>query len=163
MIVSTEAEIKDRTLELKAIERMEKDEIDEKRKNKDFTQTYPQGWQTLRRLINLNSKAAALYSFLAENIDSGCGAVVADQPFLAKQLKVSVRTIQRWILFLEKENAIAKIPVSGKIYAYALNPREVWKGYNTSKEYAAFVTKTLVNFDGDIKRKLQGMFTQNLN
>nr|AYU70467.1 helix-turn-helix domain-containing protein [Escherichia coli] len=29
-----------------------------------------------------------------------------------------------------------------------LDPHEVWKGYNTSKNYAAFVTKTLVNKDG---------------
>jgi hypothetical protein len=35
----------------------------------------------------------------------------------------------------------------------------VWKGYNSSKDYAAFVTKTLVNHDGEIKRKIMAMFS----
>ncbi|MBE3060499.1 helix-turn-helix domain-containing protein, partial [Klebsiella pneumoniae] len=41
----------------------------------------------------------------------------------------------------------------------ALDPHEVWKGYNTSKNYAAFVTKTLVNKDGDIQRRIMAMFS----
>ena len=47
--------------------------------------------------------------------------------------------------------ALARIPAAGKVCAYALDPHEVWKGYNTSKDYSAFVTKTLVNKDGEIK------------
>ena len=46
---------------------------------------------------------------------------------------------------------LVRIPVAGKVCAYALDPHEVWKGYNTSKDYSAFVTKTLVNKDGEIK------------
>ncbi|HGV1401195.1 TPA: hypothetical protein ACNB1A_004654, partial [Escherichia coli] len=38
-------------------------------------------------------------------------------------------------------------------------PHEVWKGYDNAKEYAAFVTKTLVNKDGDIKRRIMSMFS----
>ncbi|MBE3060275.1 helix-turn-helix domain-containing protein, partial [Klebsiella pneumoniae] len=52
-----------------------------------------------------------------------------------------------------------RIPVAGKVCAYALDPHEVWKGYNTSKNYAAFVTKTLVNKDGDIQRRIMAMFS----
>ena len=48
---------------------------------------------------------------------------------------------------------MVRIPVAGKVCAYALDPHEVWKGYNTSKDYSAFVTKTLVNKDGEIKRE----------
>ena len=33
------------------------------------------------------------------------------------------------------------------------------KGYNSSKDYAAFVTKTLVNNDGEIQRKIMAMFS----
>ena len=43
--------------------------------------------------------------------------------------------------------------------AYALSPHEVWKGYNTTKEYAAFVTKTLVNKNGEIQRRIKAMFS----
>ncbi len=34
--------------------------------------------------------------------------------------------------------------MAGKVCAYALDPHEFWKGYNNGKEYAAFLTKTLV-------------------
>nr|AYU70422.1 helix-turn-helix domain-containing protein [Escherichia coli] len=61
--------------------------------------------------------------------------------------------------YLESKNALVRIPVAGKVCAYALDPHEVWKGYNTSKNYAAFVTKTLVNKDGDIQRRIMAMFS----
>ena len=57
------------------------------------------------------------------------------------------------------ERCFARIPVAGKVCAYALDPHEVWKGYNTSKDYSAFVTKTLVNKDGEIKRRIMAMFS----
>ncbi|MCT5542282.1 helix-turn-helix domain-containing protein, partial [Pseudomonas aeruginosa] len=88
-----------------------------------------------------------------------CGAVVADQSFLADRMEVSVRTIQRWLKLLEEHKALVRIPVAGRVCAYALDPHEVWKGYNTSKEYAAFVTRTLVNKDGDIQRRIMSMFS----
>ncbi|MWT90848.1 helix-turn-helix domain-containing protein, partial [Escherichia coli] len=68
------------------------------------------------------------------------------------------RTIRNWVSFLEENNCLVKIPIAGKICAYALDPAEVWKGYNTSTPYAAFVTKTLVNSEGVIKRRLQACF-----
>ena len=74
-------------------------------------------------------------------------------------MNVSIRTIQRWLSFLENESALIRIPVAGKVCAYALDPHEVWKGYNTGKEYAAFLTKTLVNKDGEIQRRIISMFS----
>ena len=112
---------------------------------------------------SLTNKVAALrlYSFLAEHIDPSCGAVVADQQFLADKMGVNRSTIIRWLNYLESKNALVRIPVAGKVCAYALDPHEVWKGYNTSKDYSAFVTKTLVNNDGDIKRRIMSMFSSN--
>ncbi|MBE3060364.1 helix-turn-helix domain-containing protein, partial [Klebsiella pneumoniae] len=40
-----------------------------------------------------------------------------------------------------------------------LDPHEAWKGHNTSKNYAALVTKTLVTKDGDIQRRIMAMFS----
>ena len=74
-------------------------------------------------------------------------------------MKVSTRTIRRWLDYLENKEALVRIPVAGKVCAYALDPHEVWKGYDTSKDYAAFVTKTLVNKDGDIRRRIMSMFS----
>lgn len=133
---------------------------EKRKKNKNFTQVYPKGWKRVRELAKGNSGAAGLYAFFAENLDPTCGAVVADQKFLAEQMEVSTRTIRNWIKYLEEQKALLKIPVAGRVCAYALDPHEVWKGYDNSKEYAAFVTKTLVNHDGDIKRRLMSMFSQ---
>ena len=103
-------------------------------------------------LTNKGSGATTLL-ILAEHIDPSCGAVVADQQFLADKMGVNRSTIIRWLNYLESKNALVRIPVAGKVCAYALDPHEVWKGYNTSKDYSAFVTKTLVNNDGDIKEE----------
>ena len=96
---------------------------------------------------------------MAEHIDPACGAVGANHQFLAEKLGVNRSTIIRWLNYLESKNALVRIPVSGRVCAYALDPHEVWKGYNTTKEYAAFVSKTLVNKDGDIQRRIMAMFS----
>jgi hypothetical protein len=53
--------------------------------------------------------------FFAEHIDPSCGAVVADQQFLANQLDVSTRTIRNWLNYLEEKKALIRIPVAGKV------------------------------------------------
>ena len=63
------------------------------------------------------------------------------------------------VRLFEEKGALVRIPVAGKVCAYALDPHEVWKGYKTSKDYSAFVTKTLVNKDGEIKRRIMAMFS----
>lgn len=128
-------------------------------KNTNFTQTTPKGWHRMRQMLKTKDIASAvpLYMFFAEHIDPYCGAVIADQGFLATHLGVSIRTIQRWLSVLETNQVIVRIPVAGRVCAYALDPNEVWKGYNTSKDYAAFVTKTLTNKDGEIKRRIATM------
>lgn len=156
--VTNDSERKIRRRDLDDSDKKNAQRTSEERKNKNFTQVYPLGWKRLLKLAK-NTGAFALYSFLAEHIDEACGAVVCDQSFLAKQMSVSVRTIQRRLDFLEEERCLVRIPVSGKVCAYALNPHEVWKGYDTQKEYSAFLTKTIVNKDGDINRKIRAMFS----
>ena len=161
MIVASEHQTKLRQKEIQEIDRKASKEHEEAKKNSNFTQTYPKGWQRIRELVRDKQGAAAigLYSFFAEHIDPTCGAVVCDQQFLANQMGVSTRTIRRWLDYLEEKGALVRIPVAGKVCAYALDPHEVWKGYNTSKDYSAFVTKTLVNKDGEIKRRIMAMFS----
>lgn len=151
---------KARQKDLKKIEEAEEREREEARKNKDFTQIYPLGWKRIISLAKGNQSAFELYTFFAEHIDPTCGAVLCDQQFLADQFGVTTRTIRRWLDYLEQEKAVLRIPVAGRVCAYALDPHEVWKGYNSSKNYAAFVTKTLVNKDGEIKRKIMSMYSK---
>ena len=95
-----------------------------------------------------NSAAFGFYTYLAQHIDGSCGAVLADQEFFASEFGVTSRTIRNWVKYLESMDALVKIPVTGRVCAYALNPHEVWKGYDNAKPYAAFITKTLLNKDG---------------
>jgi transcriptional regulator with XRE-family HTH domain len=159
MLIATERQCELRAADLARDDAERLRELEEARKNKGFTQTYAKGWKRIRELAKGNAGAVGLYSFFAEHIDPSCGAVLADQQFLADQMCVSRSTISRWLSYLEGEHALVRIPVAGRVCAYALDPREVWKGYNTSKEYAAFVTRTLVNKDGDIQRRIMSMFS----
>ena len=158
MYIGTEEQRKKR---LKELEKLNKESESDPKNNGPFTQVYQKGWERIRELSKDKQGVVAipLYSFLAEHIDPSCGAVVADQQFLADKLGVSRSTIKRWLNYLESKNALVRIPVAGNVCAYALDPHEVWKGYNTSKNYAAFVTKTLVNKDGDIQRRIMAMFS----
>ena len=158
MYIGTEEQRKKR---LKELEKLNKESESDPKNNGPFTQVYQKGWERIRELSKDKQGVVAipLYSFLAEHIDPSCGAVVADQQFLADKLGVSRRTIIRWLNYLESKNALVRIPVAGKVCAYALDPHEVWKGYNTTKNHAAFVTKTLVNKDGDIQRRIMAMFS----
>jgi DNA-binding transcriptional regulator YhcF (GntR family) len=163
MFVNPELHGKKRQEQLDENVRKATREHEEAKKNSGFTQVSPKGWERVRELLTDKQGVAALrlYSFLAEHIDPSCGAVVADQQFLADKMGVNRSTIIRWLNYLESKNALVRIPVAGKVCAYALDPHEVWKGYNTSKDYSAFVTKTLVNNDGDIKRRIMSMFSSN--
>lgn len=143
-----------------------KDKLDEDtreketKKNKNFTQVYEKGFERISNLINKNPSAAKLYIFLARHIEPGTGAVVASQELLAEELKVSTRTIRRISKNLEEEGAIIRIRLgAGSIYAYCLDPEEIWKSWNSNKEYAAFKTKTLARKkdNGDVKRSLMVM------
>ncbi|WP_437437143.1 helix-turn-helix domain-containing protein, partial [Salmonella enterica] len=81
--------------------------------------------------------AIALYSFLAEHIDPTCGAVVAEQQFLADKLNVSRSTIKRGLNDLETKKAGVRIQVAGNVGPYALNPHEGRNGYRRTKQEAA--------------------------
>ncbi|ENG0696789.1 repA [Salmonella enterica subsp. enterica serovar Newport] len=157
--VTTDGERKVRQNDLLALQERHEKELQEAKRNQKFTQVYPLGWKRLMELARKNPGAFGLYTYLAQHIDGSCGAVVADQTFLSKQLDVSTRTIRNWVSYLEANRALVKIPVAGRVCAYALNPHEVWKGYDNNKPNAAFLSKTLVNNDGEIKRRIMAMFS----
>lgn len=157
--VATESQRRIRLNDLARQDAEDLKELEEARKNKGFTQVYPKGWKRIMELSKGNAGAAGLYAFFAQHIDPSCGAVVCDQQFLANEFGVNRSTISRWLSYLEQVNALVRIPVAGRVCAYALDPYEVWKGYNTGKEYAAFMTKTLVNKDGEIQRRIMSMFS----
>ena len=161
MIVASEHQTKLRQKEIQEIDRKASKEHEEAKKNSNFTQTYPKGWQRIRELVR-DKQVLLLQVFTHFSLNTQIllvVPVVCDQQFLANQMGVSTRTIRRWLDYLEEKGALVRIPVAGKVCAYALDPHEVWKGYNTSKDYSAFVTKTLVNKDGEIKRRIMAMFS----
>ena len=161
-VIDSQATRRVRLAEFKALDR-EAEIQDEgaRRANKDFVQVYPKGWKRLQALIRTNPGAARLFAFIAENIDGSCGAVVVSQEVIAKELDVHERTVRRLSQQLEQMGAMVRIKVGTGVYAYALDPWEVWKSWDEKKETAAFVTKTLVNKsdrgNGQVRRKLKVM------
>lgn len=150
-------EVRQRDLERE--QKNEEENLKNRRKNKGFTQVYPLGWRQISEIGQRSSGALKLYTFFAENLDPNCGAIVADQQFLADQLNVTDRTIRTYVSILENMGAVVKIPLAGRMFAYALDPEKVWTGFNTSKEYASFNSKTLVNKDGNIVKRLKLQFS----
>jgi DNA-binding transcriptional regulator YhcF (GntR family) len=162
LTIGTEAEARMRLQDF-AVEDRAKELADEKarRGNRGFVQVYPKGWKRLQALLRSNPSAARVYAFLAEHIDGACGAVVVSQDVIAKELDVHERTIRRLTQQLEESGALVRIKVGTGVYAYALDPEEVWRSWDQKKETAAFVTKTLVlktdRANGQIRRKLKVM------
>lgn len=143
-------------------ERQTEEEQSEKaKKNKNFVQFYPNGFERIKSLIEAKQPTALkLYMFLAEHMEPGTGAVVASQQLLADELEVSVRTIKTVSKYLEDIGAIIRIRLgAGTVYAYCLDPSEVWRSWDTTKKYAAFNTRTLAHRkdNGDVKRRLMVM------
>lgn len=132
-----------------------------RRGNREFVQVYPKGWKRLQSLLRTNPSAARVYAFIAEHIDGACGAVVVSQEVMAKELEVHERTIRRLTQQLETAGALVRIKVGTGVYAYALDPAEVWRSWDDKKDCAAFVTKTLVlksdRGNNQVRRKLKVM------
>ena len=158
--VSTTEERLQRFMQLVDERLNEESENRERKKNKDFVQMYPKGFDRAIFMIGQYPLAARIYMFLAKHIEPGTGAVVASQQLLADELGISVRSVQRGTKWLDENNIILRLKLgAGTVYAYCLDPSEVWKSWNTSKKYAAFNTKTLAQHkdNGDIKRRLMVM------
>lgn len=160
--VVSDAERRLRTVELPTQDRDEQAESEaNSRANRDFVQVYPKGWKRLQALIRSNPSAARVYAFLAEHIDGVCGAVVVSQEVIAEELDVHERTIRRLTQQLEQAGAIVRIKVGTGVYAYALDPEEIWRSWDVAKGTAAFTTRTLVRTadraNGQVRRKLKVM------
>ncbi|WP_024850051.1 helix-turn-helix domain-containing protein [Aminobacter sp. J41] len=161
MLVATDEHRRLRKMELEAQDRQDEAEREAKRKNRGFSQVYPKGWRRLQSLIQQNPAAARVYAFLAEHIDGTAGAVVVEQKVMAAALGVHEVTIRRQTKFLEQQGALVRIKVGTGVYAYALDPEEVWKTWDDQKDNAAFITKTLVRKsdkeNNEVRRKLKVM------
>jgi len=160
--VASDAERRLRAAELTSRDRgKEADDEAAGRANRDFVQVYPKGWKRLQALIRSNPSAARVYAFLAEHIDGTCGAVVVSQEVIAEELEVHERTIRRLTQQLEQAGAIVRIKVGTGVYAYALDPEEIWRSWDAAKGTAAFTTRTLVRTadraNGQVRRKLRVM------
>jgi hypothetical protein len=160
--VATDGERRIRTAEFAAQDREQATAEEEARRaNRGFVQVYPKGWKRLQTLIRTNPSAARVYAFLAEHVDGICGAVVVTQELMATELGVHRRTIIRLTQELEKCGALVRIKVGTGVYAYALDPGEVWRSWDDKKDCAAFVTRTLVlksdRSNNQVRRKLKVM------
>ena len=70
----------------------EREDHNEK-KNKNFVQMYPKGFDRAIEIIEEYPLAGRLYMFLAKHVEPGTGAIVASQKLLADELNISVRSV----------------------------------------------------------------------
>lgn len=159
-----EAEKQARRLEQQAKEEAEK----EKKRTADtgFAKVYNAGFVRIRNLISSNRSAAILYTFLAEHTDKTTGTVVASQEVLEEGTGLSRTTLWRASKYLQSKEikALVRIKVGGGVYAYALNPDEIWRAWDSQKNTAAFNTRTLVRKRDEenltVKRKMSIMMKE---
>lgn len=159
-LVKTPEERIQRFIELVEEKQQESEDAEKKKKNKNFTQVYSGGFQRIAELFSKYPLAGRIYLFLAEHLEPGTGAVVVSQELLAEEMGVTSRTIRTATKWLDENNIVVRIKLgAGSIYAYCLDPHEVWKSWDSTKKYAAFNTKTLARKgdNGDIKRRLMVM------
>lgn len=160
--VGTDQQRRDRMRDLAAQDRDVVAEAEAARRaDRNFTKVYPKGWRRMQALMQTNPAAARVFAYLAEHIDGVCGAVVVSQVVMARALEVSEITIRRHTRFLEDQGAIVRIKIGTGVYAYALDPEEIWKSWADRKEDAAFVAKTLVRksdrSNSEVRRRLNVM------
>lgn len=166
MLVATDEARAERLMELAADDRDLVAQTEAARKgDRDFTKVYSKGWNRLQSLMKEAPNAARIYAFLAAHIDGVCGAVVVSQDVLARELEISEITVRRQTKVLEDRKALVRIRIGTGVYAYCLDPEEVWKSWADRKETAAFVAKTLVRkgdrANAEIRRKLSVMIGEN--
>lgn len=132
-----------------------------RRADKDFTKVYQKGWARIQALMKANPSAARVFAWLAQHIDGQVGAVVVSQDVMARDLDVSEITIRRQTKYLEEAGALVRIRVGTGVYAYALDPEEIWKSWADRKEQAAFTARTLVRKsdkdNAEVRRRLKVM------
>ena len=159
MNIATDLDRKLRKQQLSEEDKIKEKEHEERKKNHNFIQMYPRGFRRIRNLMKEYPLAAEIYIFLGEHIDEH-GAVVASQQLMAEELDVSIRSVRRATKWLDERDIIVRIKLGpGSIYAYCFSPEEIWKSWNTSKDYASFNTKTLARKvdNGDIKRRISAL------
>jgi hypothetical protein len=146
--------------------RNEKISDEEKRRMNDgFVQVYSKGWARMRELLRETKSQAPLllYTFIAEHMDADGGVVVADQETICEAIGVSRTTLWRAITFLEERNALLRIVVGGSVSAYALDPSEIWRSWDSAKERAVFRTRTVVRTSAQsdqVKRRMMIMMKE---
>lgn len=132
-----------------------------RRADKGFTKVYQKGWERIQALMASNPSAARVFAWLAQHIDGQVGAVVASQDVMARSLGVSEITIRRHTKYLEDCGAVVRIRVGTGVYAYALDPEEIWKSWADRKDEAAFTARTLVRKsdrqNAEVRRRLSVM------
>jgi len=162
MLVATDEQRDSRRLELDAQDRDLAAQTEAARRaDKDFTKVYQKGWNRMQALMKDSPSAARVFAFLAQHIDGQVGAVVVSQEVMARELGVSEITIRRQTKYLEQHGALVRVKVGTGVYAYALDPEEIWKSWADRKDQAAFTARTLVRksdkANSEVRRRLKVM------
>lgn len=111
--------------------------------NTNFVQFYKNEMASIRTLAQEDAKAAALFLYLTEYMDTA-NALVVSRETIAEQLEWSVPTVDRKIKSLKDKGFITTVR-SGTSNVYLVNANLAWTSDGTKREYAKFKANVVVS------------------
>lgn len=111
--------------------------------NNNFVQLYRNEMKTVRELIKINSKAAQLFLFFLQEMDTN-NALIVSKKTISEVFKTTERNAGRWIKYLV-DNKYVLITKSGTANIYHVNSSIAWSSNAQKKEYAKFSATVFVS------------------
>ncbi len=128
-------------LERENVEFENEQELEERRKNRDFIQVYKSQIKYLRKLTSKDPAATEIFLFLMEHMNKS-NAVVCSYKVFEEALGLSKSTVYRAVKTLKETNHV-EIHKVGSANIYHLNSNLVWSSWATGKKYAEAKGKIL--------------------
>jgi hypothetical protein len=114
----------------------QKKQLDEDKKNYNFTQLSDMGMANFRQLLKKSSQAAELFITVAPMMNNK-GVVIASRQTLASLVGCHYNNVGRLIKLLEQYALIRSFKIKG-MPVLAINPNVAWRSWNKGKEFAMY-------------------------
>jgi len=143
--VSTDEERVKRQEELNEQDRINKEQEEQEKRNKDFVQDFRSALPAKRALHADSPWALMIFEFLKTHMDY-YNAVVCTSKVLEEYFDISTKTVQRAIKALVTHKFV-KIAMLGTCNVYYINSEIAWSSWANQKQYATFAAKVILSKD----------------
>ena len=122
---------------------MEKQELSQEQKNRDFVQFRRPFLDAVTELGSNNAMAFKLFMFLCKHMDGGNALCVSMQT-LCELIETSRQTLSKSVKYL-KDNGWVCVLKSGTSNVYIVNPDVAWTSYGYQKSYCKFTATVMLS------------------